>query len=356
MNNWQERRENKRRLGRNKSNRWIWAIATLWFSSPVIFGSLHGALSGAIAQSAAPETPQPETNTPRLLKVQFEISKPEDLKVQQGDTVEVGQILAERQAEREKLLAEERALKASLEKLSLPTVPLVPPKPAPPTPQLPDRQFAEEEAAITNATLKVKEIERKISLQERKLDVLSQIQDEAGQGDLPAGAIVHEQQKLAQLQQELEIAKSNEALAIARLEKAKNAREYEEYRHQLTLARRIEEENQARLNFQRQLQEQQNEERRREIQKTELRAKLNEIQTKLEETAAVRSKYAGTIRRIKFGNQRNNLMAVELVIAVSSSQPALKETSPTDTRPNNNSSTPFNTKPFTTPPTVIEIE
>ena len=51
---------------------------------------------------------QTETTTPRRLNITVNISEPEDLKVEQGEQVEKGEIIADRERERTRLTAQQK--------------------------------------------------------------------------------------------------------------------------------------------------------------------------------------------------------------------------------------------------------
>ena len=58
--------------------------------------------------TAIAQVTQTETTTPRRLNITVNISEPEDLKVEQGEQVEKGEIIADRERERTRLTAQQK--------------------------------------------------------------------------------------------------------------------------------------------------------------------------------------------------------------------------------------------------------
>ena len=79
-------------------------------------------------------------------------------------------------------------------------------------------------------------------------------------------------------------------------------RKYQEYQASITAARRVEEENQAKAFYQRQLAEYNEKIAAKEIHVTQLQEKLNDIQSQIENLQIV-SPYSGTVRNIEFLGQ-----------------------------------------------------
>jgi hypothetical protein len=107
------------------------------------------------------------------------------------------------------------------------------------------------------------------------------------------------------MQNSVESARSELELVQARLRAAKEKRGREEYQHQIDVARRAEEANQAEIAL-----SQQNLER--EFKLSQLREQKARMEEKLEAIVVVRSPYSGIIKRIKTENQTNNTLKVTL--------------------------------------------
>lgn len=330
----------------------------------------------AIAQQPIPVPTQQTTvatapASTRRLKIDINISTPQDLKVKEGDSVEAGQILADKDIERKRLTAQREQIKLSLERIKGEFIPKPPaPQPVPPLSELPSISYAQEEASIKAAELALQQAQRNyelnasadpfireiasrdmvrakldqsnraVELQQRKLDAINSLKD------LPPEIIAHETEKLKQKFSELEqsqadlnqksaelenakllrsgnlkalsdavaIAQANLALAQSRLVEARDKRARDEYEHQITSARRIEEMNQAQLTYSRQQQEYSQTARDKEFQLAQLTNQMAQVEDKLSTIAAIRSPYSGTIKRIKQQKQTDNSLSVELTL------------------------------------------
>ncbi len=100
----------------------------------------------------------------------------------------------------------------------------------------------------------------------------------------------HEQAKLKQLKQKHTAAVRDYQLAVGKLQSAKNQRAYQEYQASLEAARRVEEVNQARSNYERQLAECQQRLGEREFQVAQVKAKLQEVDNALPKALRSRSR------------------------------------------------------------------
>lgn len=306
----------------------------------------------AITTISQPTTP---TKTQRRLRVELSISSPKDLKIRDGDNVTAGQVLADRVEERTQLEQQRSQINLAIKKIQGETIPApIAPLPAPPTPELPPISYANEEAAINQAQsqlatsqnqqpylsqsagldkakVNVAEAKRKLELQQNKSNAIAQIEN------LPDSVATHEAQIVKQRLNEFEVATSevgikaaeldnaklqqaalvqrlvdNLYVAQASLQAAKDKRSHDEYNHQITLARRIEEANQAQQQYSRQQQEYSNQKRDKEFQLAQLTQKLGEVENKLKVVAVVKSPYNGTIKNLKQTKQSDNTLLVEL--------------------------------------------
>ena len=64
-----------------------------------------------------PAPPVQSSHLPRLLKFNLSLSSPKDLKVRQGDTVAVGEVLADRLEERSRLTREHQSLELAYQQI-----------------------------------------------------------------------------------------------------------------------------------------------------------------------------------------------------------------------------------------------
>ncbi len=321
-------------------------------------------------------TPDRRAGTPTRLKFNLSLSSLNDLKVKLGDTVSVGQAIADRSPERSHLTKVRQALELSLQQIQQkavvePTSPVA----VPSANELPPISYAEEEAAIANAKLAVQQATREYTSQQEKLKSAPLEESSAvrraevsvnekqravdierrkidavqGMKDLPPDVLVHEQEVLKQKESELKtvqadlqqaIAKEQSAaiaqseklqslsvaiekaqgelqLAISKLQTAKDKRAYTEYEASITSARRVEERNTAQQNYTRQLQEAEQHQRDREFQAAQVQSKIAEVDNQLATLSTVKSPYAGTIREVRIISQNDKNISVEVVLNVS---------------------------------------
>ncbi len=148
----------------------------------------------------------------------------------------------------------------------------------------------------------------------QEIEELSQIPD------LDPIILEHEQAKLKQLQLNHQIAENELELAQGKLETAKQQREYQEYQASITAARRIEEQNQSKLLYQRQIAEYNQKLADKEIQITQLQEKINNVQDTIDNLQIV-SPYAGEVRAVNFlGQSEDGSITVRILLKVSSEQ------------------------------------
>lgn len=323
--------------------------------------------------------PSPASGSGKLLKINLSVTSPEDLKVREGDIVGAGQVLADRDKERQQLESQKAQVQLALEKIKGATL-IPPPVPlaVPEVRELPPLSHVEEEAAIDavrvalgqaqrNYELALSETalltetaaveaaqseeeaaQREVELQQRKLDAIASL------NGLPPEVVAHEtevlkrkmgerdraeakyRQKLAELENaraartgrlktladEVGKVQANLKLAQSRLETVRDKRNYDEYQHSITKAQRIEESNQAAQAQARQQQEYQQQQRDRDFKTAQLEQQLAEVESKLLQLSTVRSPYSGTIRRIKQERQTDNTLSIELTLVRSDSTSA----------------------------------
>ncbi|PZO45819.1 MAG: hypothetical protein DCF17_00275 [Shackletoniella antarctica] len=257
-------------------------------------------------QAPAVQPPQPQLITtppvstqPRVLAFTLTLSAPDDLKVRQGDYVNAGDVLADRNRERSGLQAQLQQTQISLQRIQSQQV-LEPPEPlpVPPVSGLPPVFYGTQEAAIA-------QIEDNIDLQKRKIDLLGTMRP----SEVPPAMREHEDRILEKLYRDLELAK-------AELKQAQEKRAHQEYEHSLSMARRAEEANQQRLMHSQQRQQADQQRREKAFQEAQLQVQIETNNAKLLDLSTVRSPYAGTIRRVKWLGQSDNRLTVEITLAI----------------------------------------
>lgn len=236
-------------------------------------------------QQTAPAGDQQQPSRKRHT-ITVTVSNPEDIKVEKGDRVQVGQVLADRTRERDKLTAQRRQLELAIQRLLTPIAPPPPP---------PEPSYAGELAAITSAQEAIAYYEQVPEPQFRFKDqdlILSMDSDR-----------VTQRQELARQRME-----SQQILngAIANLTEAKAQHQRDLYNYQLQLSRL------------------ENEQRDREVEALKLTERLEVLDKQVEELTAVKSPFVGRVRRVEITGQAGlNINAIIhlLVRAEDESQP-----------------------------------
>ena len=225
-----------------------------------------------------------------------------------------GQIISDRIPEKTRLQAQQRQLELSLERVLSASIQAPPkPLPVPAVAPLPLVNYLEHEAAIERANIAIALSQEEITIKKQEIKELSQIPD------LDPILIEHEQAKLKQLQLNHQIAVNELELAQGKLQTAKQAREYQEYLASITAAQRVEQENQAKSFYQRQIAEYNEKVAAKEIQVTQLQEKLNNVQNAIA-LLQITSPYAGTVRNIEFlGQSEDGSIAVKILLLVKDS-------------------------------------
>ena len=261
-----------------------------------------------------PPEPLQQTNedTPRRLTITVSVTDPSDLKVKQGDRVSQGQLIADRTRERERLEVQHQQLSLTLQKLQSATI-TAPLQPAavPAIATLPSPSYLEEEAAIARAKATVDQAEAAIAAKQQELTYLAELPN------LDPLVMEHEQAKLAELQRQHTAAIRDFQLAQGKLSKAQADTDYQEYRHSLDLAERVERANQVALSYQRQWAEYEQRLRDRDYQLSQTQLRLDEVDNALASLAVVTAPYAGRIRQVKWlGQGADGALSVELTLLI----------------------------------------
>jgi multidrug efflux pump subunit AcrA (membrane-fusion protein) len=246
------------------------------------------------------------------------------LKIAEGQEIKQGDIISDRISEKNRLTSQQKQLQLSLERLKTAIVtPPTPPAPTPLVKALPPVSYLEQEAAVekTKAALlrtRVSEtasITSELELKKQEIDYLSQVPN------LDPIILEHEQTKLAELKRNHTAAVRDYQLAMGKLQTAKDNRKYQEYQASVTEVQRIEQMNQARLNYQQQLAQYEQRLADREFQVSQLQARLNDVNNAIASLAQVKAPYSGTVRRIRWlGQSPDGSLTAEVTVMVGNSE------------------------------------
>jgi multidrug efflux pump subunit AcrA (membrane-fusion protein) len=241
---------------------------------------------------------QEETIKPKRLNINIAIDSPEDVKVNEGDEIKKGQIIATRERKKRELDNNLSRLKLSLAKIkTLQPLPPSPPLEIPALSVLPPISYLEYEADIEKKKMEIDFINDEIKVKQEEIDYLSQLPE------LDEKVINHEKAKLNKLKQKLVIASKEYQLAKGKYESAKSERKYQEYQANLDKVRRIENINQQRQNYERELALYQQRKSEHEIKLNELNNQISLAHEKLQSLSNSVSPYSGIVRRIKLLSQ-----------------------------------------------------
>lgn len=336
-------RDGKRKARRD---RLVMGALVIWLGGS--FGFWIGGkvpLPNAIAQSESNKVTT-QASQPRILRINLTLSDPRDLKIKQGDILKEGAVISDRDDDRRRLEAQRADYLATIKRLSLespkPIEPISVRKPA----QLPEQNFAEYESEVDFQRIKVKNAEQKVTLQQRKLDLIQTLDAK----DLPSGVNEHEQEKLQQLKSELAKEQALLQLQLGRFETAKSNRSLKEYETEQANIRAALEANKTQLEYSKALAEWEKSEQDRQFRISELKSKVAIVDDKLKEISTVRAQYDSEVRRIRFVKQINNQIDVELLLAITSDRK--RSNSQRNEAPKSNgreTGKPFNQESFTKP-------
>ncbi|NEO33191.1 MAG: hypothetical protein F6K36_22755 [Symploca sp. SIO3C6] len=289
-----------------------YAVATVLMTSPWIMRS--GAAQ--TQQLPAPVTTEQltETNKPRRLQLNLNITSPEDLKVVEGQQVKVGEILTDRTKERERLIQQRQQLEITLDRLSIAPPEINPPPPVPPMAQLPLANYSQELSSIALAenTLSTKQLA--VKLQRQKVEQLQSLK-------VPLIVIEHERAVLAQKVQEQRRTELELEANKSKLKSSQSDRAYKEYLHSLEMSKRLIDRAKQVAEYEKQLLIRANQERQREYQKAAVLAQIQGIDNAISLISQVKSPYAGVVRKIRWLPGNDNLLAVQLVIVPEGQRP-----------------------------------
>ena len=213
--------------------------------------------------------------------ITLELSQLSDLKVEEEQRINVGDIISDRTTERTKLQAKQQRLSASLSRAKLPLGELKP---------VPIPKFQSELAALKQAQFNLDQIVSQINNFDQKFHHKD-----------PWHVQVFESEKvqqLAQLKRQELAASINVERAIASLDEAKLNYQKQQYEHSLKVS-----------DYQTLMQKQQ-------AQILSLQTQLDKVDEELEQLTSVYSPYRGKVRRVKILGQNERSINVEVTLDI----------------------------------------
>jgi uncharacterized membrane protein len=201
---------------------------------------------------------------PRELKLKLTLDDPADLKVKQGDRIQKGQILSDRTSARKHLEQQRQVTRLKLEHLN-----------ASAGAGSSQVSYAVEQARVQQAQVRVQQARAAIAL----FKTNSPWTDYA----LASLPLYKESTQVLQLVIKVQDAEANLGLAVAQLQAAK-------------------EKNPASQD--------------KSVQQTLLMSQLKDVEVKLDGVGVARSPYDGTVKKIKWINQTNQELTVEVALMV----------------------------------------
>jgi multidrug efflux pump subunit AcrA (membrane-fusion protein) len=317
--------------------------------------------------------PAPAPTQSKRLKIEIDVTSPGDLLVKEGQTVTANQLIADRQSERSTLSAQLQETNLAIERLkAAPKVSPVPPAAVKALNSLPPKiSYGEEQAQITAATARVRDLERKYVLaqtqtratlpetekvraskiaikqaeekirrHQQKIDALKTLEDideavkdheqvklrELNRSLIEAQAKLEQDiaieriataarvSRLADVQFEVTGAQRDLQLAKSRLATAAEKRRQLEYDYQTKQVERGEQIQRWELERVKMLETNRLQVHDREYQIAQLVLKQRQIHKQLETIGVVRTPHQGTIRRVKLVAQHGNLLRYEVAL------------------------------------------
>ena len=233
-------------------------------------------------QANSEVTTQEQTpSTPNRHTITLTLNELLDLKVEEGQRINVGDIISDRTTERTKLQTKKQRLEASLTRAKLPLKELK---------SVPVPKFQSELAALKQAQFQLDSIVEQIN----NFDSKFHFKD-------PWHVQVFESEKVQQLaelkRQEL-AASINVERAIASLDEAKLNYQKQQYEHSLKVS-----------DYQTSLQKQQE-------QIISLQSQLDKVDEELEQLTSVYSPYRGKVRRVKILGQNERSITAEVTLDI----------------------------------------
>ena len=120
----------------------IYGLVVVGMAIAIIFSNVYPLPGWATSQET-------QTTIPRRLNITVNISEPDDLKVSEGERIEKGEIIADREREKNRLTAQQKQLQLSLDRLKAASItPPAAPIEVPTVMALPPVSYLEHEAAV----------------------------------------------------------------------------------------------------------------------------------------------------------------------------------------------------------------
>lgn len=230
------------------------------------------------------------------------------MKVKTGDKVKAGQVIGDRSVERQKLLYQKSQLQTDLSRLRIDSLYI----PILPIAKLPEANYDIQQANLTLAEYALSEAKTEALLQEGKISQLKSIAKEDPDRVTNIDSILlHERSIAKQLASKLQKATLKLDLAKANLAASKQDRKYKEYLHQLEIYKRS-------VNLSRQKLELARQEEKVDYQRSQINSQISQIDTQILQLTEVRSPYDGTIKKIKWAGQSDNIINVVVTLSVES--------------------------------------
>ncbi len=232
-------------------------------------------------QANSPLTQEQTPSTPNRHTITLTLNELSDLKVEEGQRINVGDIISDRTSERTKLQAKKQRLEDSLTRVKLPLGELKP---------VPVPKFQTELAALKQAQFNLDAIVKQINNFDQKIYHKD-----------PWHVQVFESEKVQELaelkRRELE-ASINVERAIASLDEAKLNYQKQQYEHSMKVS-----------DYQTSLQKQQE-------QVNSLQTQLDTVDEELNQLTSVYSPYRGKVRRVKILGQNERSITAEVTLDI----------------------------------------
>ena len=260
------------------------------FSLVLLVGSAFAVVNASTGSTRAnapvpiPETTSTVTNNQYSHSrhvIKLTLNELDELKVTEGQRVNPGDLISDRQSSRENLLAKKQRLETAIKQASLPLNQLK----AVPTPK-----FQKELVELKQAQFNLDVITREIENFDKQLHFKDPFYSSVFESD--------KIQKLADLKRRELEASINLEKAIASLDEAKLNYQKQQYEHSLKVS-----------DYQTSLQKQQE-------QVNSLQLQLDQVNDELETLVSVYSPYRGKVRRVKVLNQSDRNINVEVTLDV----------------------------------------
>jgi len=262
----------------------------------------------SIAQKSA-TPPTTTTNSSRKFRLRLTLSNPQDLKIKEGDRIKEGEIISDRSEDRARLEAQKRQLEIQLEQMNRAILKPIAPKSIPVLKNLPDPLYLPQWTEIDRQRLEVSRAEEEKISQIKKLEALKALK-------VSDVILEHEKQKIKDTESDYAAKIADLEKAKASLEKAKRDQAYSEYSFKLEESKREIAVNHQDLEYQNQLQRQQSEEREKAYKITLIKQQIINIENQIALLSSVRSPYNAKVQRVKFVEQNNRDLVVDVVLSI----------------------------------------